>query len=51
MKMIDILYQTTPDLTRQEKWNTTEAGLGESRREQMAGIDEAVVHLRRFLVL
>jgi len=50
MKRIDSLYQTTPDLTWEDKWKAAEAGLRESRREQMAKIDEAVVYLRRFIV-
>lgn len=50
MKKIDSLYQTTPDLTWEDKWKAAEAGLREGRREQMAGIDEAVIYLRRFIV-
>jgi len=31
MKMIDSLYQTTPDLTWENKWKVAEAGLREGR--------------------
>jgi hypothetical protein len=50
MRKIAALYKTTPGLTWEEKWVITEAALRESRMEQMAGISEAVLHMRRFLV-
>jgi hypothetical protein len=50
MRKIAALYKTTPGLTWKEKWVVTEASLRGSRQEQMAGIDEAILHLRRSLV-
>ena len=50
MRKIDLLYKVAPGLTWEEKWAVTEAAMREDRPVQMAGIDEAVLHLRRFIV-
>lgn len=50
MRNIATLYRTTSDLTWEEKWLLTEAALQERSTEQMAGIKEAVLHMRRYLV-
>jgi hypothetical protein len=50
IKKIDSLYQTTPDLIGEDKWGAAEAGLREGHREQMTGIDEAVVYFRCCIV-
>ena len=50
MKQIAMLSNTTPGLAWEEKWAAAEATLRGSRPEQMAGIDEAMLHLRRFIV-
>jgi hypothetical protein len=50
MRKIAALYKTTPGLTWEEKWVVTEGSLRECRRDQLAGIDEAITHMRRALV-
>jgi hypothetical protein len=50
MEKMGALHKNTLGLTWEEKWAIAEAALRESRSEQMAGIDEAILHMRRFVV-
>jgi hypothetical protein len=50
MRKIAALYRTAPGLAWEEKWAAAEAVLRGSRKEQMAGIDQAILHIRRSLV-
>jgi hypothetical protein len=49
-RKVGALYKTTPGLTWEEKWAVTEAALRESRPEQINGIVEAILHMRKYLV-